>query len=144
MSYWQWDEIQAHASYLVPSMGPILSFPVMTSTLQRSAKFCSRKAGQLAMAGNDTVHGQCMSVGISWSDKLELAKYDNLVGFPKLIQSQLAVTISPRFRCPSKNLITRWHGLAIRITECLYYKLRCMWLYFTTTHDQLIVVQLHC
>ena len=46
-------------------------------------KIRSRKADQAAKPGIATVHGQCMSVAISWAQKAQLAKCDILVGFPK-------------------------------------------------------------
>ena len=43
----------------------------------------SRKTDQSAKLSNGTVNGQCMSLPISWANKMEWAQCDNLVGFPK-------------------------------------------------------------
>ena len=59
-------------------MGPIVS--VVTS---HGGKIHSRKADQAAKPGIATVHGQYMSVAISWAKKVQLAKCDISVGFPK-------------------------------------------------------------
>ena len=46
-------------------------------------KIHSRKVDQAAKPGIAAVHGQCMSVAISWAKKVQLAKCNILVGFPK-------------------------------------------------------------
>ena len=46
-------------------------------------KIHSRKADQAAKPGIATVHEWCTSVAISWAKKVELAKCDTSVGFPK-------------------------------------------------------------
>ena len=66
-----------HASHLVPSMGPIVS--LMTSHGQQNQL---QKADQSARPVNATVHRQCMSVAISWANKMEQGNCDISVGFP--------------------------------------------------------------
>ena len=46
------------------------------------SKIRSRKADQAAKPGIATVHGQCMSVAISWANKKQLAKCVYMVSFP--------------------------------------------------------------
>ena len=46
-------------------------------------KTSSRKADQSAKSGNATAHGYCMSVAISWTNKMGIAKCDISVGFLK-------------------------------------------------------------
>ena len=79
MSQHYWGEFQTHALHVVPSMGPIVS--VVNSHGRQNC--CSRKADQSTKPGNGTVCGQCMSVAISWNNKMEQAYCDNLVSFPK-------------------------------------------------------------
>ena len=45
-------------------------------------KIRSRKADQAAKPGIATVHGQCMSVAISWANKKQSAKCVYVVNFP--------------------------------------------------------------
>ena len=49
MPHWHWDEFQVHASYLVPSVRPIVSV-----IIYKVGKICSKKADQLAVAAVST------------------------------------------------------------------------------------------
>ena len=48
MSHWQWCQLQAYISYLVPSMGPIISAVTLLDQ-----KVNSTQVDQLAKLGND-------------------------------------------------------------------------------------------
>ena len=54
-------------------------------------KIRSRKEDQAAKPGIATVHGQCMSVAISWVNKKQLAKCVYMVGFP--ISSHICILV---------------------------------------------------
>ena len=52
----------------MPFVGPIVSVVTLHGWQTRY-----RKANQSAKPGNATVYGWCMSVGINWANKMELA-----------------------------------------------------------------------
>ena len=67
--HWVWGQFQAHIPpNLVFSMGPT----ILVMTFKGLAKFVLEKVtSKLAVAGNGTVCGQCMSIVISWSNRME-------------------------------------------------------------------------
>ena len=65
MSHYPWGEFQTIPSmYVAPFMVPIVS-------VYRVSKTRSRKAEQLTKPGNGTMDMKCMSVVISWVNKME-------------------------------------------------------------------------
>ena len=94
-------------------------------------KTSSRKADQSAKPVNAIVHGWCMSMAISWANKMEYAKRDILVSFPisshnlatSLHAAQLLIVNNPLANLTGYGFIFR-HFL-IKINQVKHFCFIC-------------------